>query len=154
MLSFVTGNLFESNAEALVNAVNCVGVMGRGIALQFKKHYPDNFTAYEKACKRGEVVPGKMFMHEIRQFTSPKFIINFPTKRHWRDMSNIEDIALGLVDLKKVIADYGINSIAIPALGAGLGGLSWQAVKREISSAFDDMEDVSISVYEPNETHK
>jgi O-acetyl-ADP-ribose deacetylase (regulator of RNase III) len=126
--------------------------MGRGIALQFKKRYPNNFSAYEQACKRGVVVPGKMFVHETQQLTLPKFIINFPTKRHWKGASKIEDITLGLADLKKVISKYGIGSIAIPPLGAGLGGLDWQAVKREISAALSDVSGVKIVAYEPGET--
>jgi O-acetyl-ADP-ribose deacetylase (regulator of RNase III) len=151
MLTFVRGNIFDSDAEAIVNTVNCVGVMGRGIALQFKKRYPANFLAYELACKRGEVVPGKMFVHEMQQLTFPKYIINFPTKRHWKGASKIEDITLGLVDMKKVIADYSIGSVAIPPLGAGLGGLDWQAVKREIESALGGIGDVNVITYEPGE---
>ncbi|MDR3210789.1 MAG: macro domain-containing protein [Planctomycetota bacterium] len=152
MLSFVKGNLFDGDTEAIVNAVNCVGVMGRGIALQAKKRYPDNFAAYAQACKRSEVVPGKMFVFETRQLILPKYIINFPTKRHWRDASRIEDIILGLADLQKVIGDYSIGSIAIPALGAGLGGLDWQIVKREISAAMNEIGKVNVIVYEPGET--
>jgi O-acetyl-ADP-ribose deacetylase (regulator of RNase III) len=152
MLTFVKGNIFESGAEAIVNTVNCVGVMGRGIALQFKKRYPDNFLAYELACKRSEVVAGKMFVCKTGQLLLPKLIINFPTKRHWKSQSKIEDIRQGLVDLKKVIGDYNISSIAIPPLGAGLGGLDWQAVKREIQEAFEDVADVKIIAYEPCES--
>jgi O-acetyl-ADP-ribose deacetylase (regulator of RNase III) len=152
MLTFARGNIFDSDAEAIVNTVNCVGVMGRGIALQFKKRYPDNFSKYEQACKRGEVVPGKMFVYEMQQLTFPKFIINFPTKRHWKGASKLSDITLGLVDLKKVITDYGIGSVAIPPLGAGLGGLDWQAVKYEIVSVLGDIGTVNVVVYEPGET--
>jgi O-acetyl-ADP-ribose deacetylase (regulator of RNase III) len=150
MLSFTKGNLFDSDAEAIVNAVNCVGVMGRGIALQFKKRYPDYFVEYEQACKCGEVIPGKITVYETRQLTMPKYIISFPTKRHWRDDSEIGDIVSGLADLKKVIADYDIKSIALPPLGAGLGGLDWQVVKRVIISALSDISGVNIVVYEPD----
>ncbi|MDR1542624.1 MAG: macro domain-containing protein [Clostridiales bacterium] len=108
--------------------------------------------AYEQACKRCEVVPGKMFIHETQWLAFPKFIINFPTKRHWKGASKIEDITLGLVDLKKVIGNYGIGSIATPPLGAGLGGLDWQAVKREITSALEDASAVKVITYEPVET--
>ena len=102
MIKFITGNLFDSNAEAIANTVNCVGVMGRGVALQFKKLYPGNFTAYELACSRNEVIPGKMFVYELDSLINPKYIINFPTKRHWRGASRIEDIESGLADLLRV----------------------------------------------------
>ena len=99
MIEFTTGNIFESDAEALVNAVNCVGVMGRGIALQFKNKYPENFKAYQQACKQEVLKPGKMFVFETGQLVLPRWIINFPTKRHWRGKSRIEDIESGLIDL-------------------------------------------------------
>jgi len=149
LISFVKGNIFESNAEAIVNTVNCVGVMGRGIALQFKRLYPDNFKSYELACKRNEVITGKMFVFETGGLINPKYIINFPTKRHWRGASRIEDVKAELVDLSKVIEDYGISSIAIPPLGAGLGGLEWSEVKQCIQSSLCHFTDVSIEVYEP-----
>jgi O-acetyl-ADP-ribose deacetylase (regulator of RNase III) len=94
--------LLQSEAEAAVNAVNCVGVMGRGIALLFKNNYPDNFKAYAEACKRGGIVPGKMFVYENSRLINPKYIINFPTKRHWRDSTRIEDVELGLSDCSAV----------------------------------------------------
>jgi O-acetyl-ADP-ribose deacetylase (regulator of RNase III) len=149
MIRYVTGNLFDSKAEAIVNTVNCVGVMGRGIALQFKKQYPDNFKAYELACKRNEVVPGRMFVFEINQLVNPKYIINFPTKRHWRNMSRIEDIQAGLVDLANVISKKYIASIALPPLGAGLGGLDWDVVRAEIEAGLASLSNVDIEVYEP-----
>src|SRR6476469_9938138 len=96
MIEYRTGDILRADAEALVNTVNCVGVMGRGIALQFKKIYPLNFKAYEAACERNEVQPGRMFVFETGQVTNPKYIINFPTKRHWRGKSRIEDIESGL----------------------------------------------------------
>ena len=149
MIRFVTGNLFDSDTEALVNTVNCVGVMGRGVALQFKKLYPDNFRAYELACKRNEVVPGKMFVFELHRIVNPKYIINFPTKRHWRGASRIEDIESGLIDLVSVIAKLQISSIALPPLGAGLGGLDWKIVREKIENALSHLSDVDILVYEP-----
>jgi len=149
MMKFVNGNLFDSSAEALVNTVNCVGVMGRGIALQFKKQFPDNFKAYEAACKRGEVVPGSMFVFDINCFVNPKYIINFPTKRHWRGASRIEDIESGLADLVDVIRKNNITSIAVPPLGAGLGGLDWRAVKKRINETLGELSDVEITIYEP-----
>lgn len=149
MTKFVSGNIFDSDAEALVNSVNCVGVMGRGLALQFKKQYPDNFKAYEAACNRGEVVPGKMFVFERNCFVNPKYIINFPTKRHWRGASRIEDIESGLVNLVAVIKSLNISSIAIPPLGAGLGGLDWCDVRTRIETTLGNLSDVDITVYEP-----
>ncbi|MDR1604457.1 MAG: macro domain-containing protein [Gracilibacteraceae bacterium] len=149
MLRFVTGNLFDSKAEAVVNTINCVGVMGRGIALQFKKQYPDNFKAYELACKRGEVVPGRMFIFELTSLVNPKYIINFPTKRHWRGASRIEDIQDGLADLVEVVNERHIASLAVPPLGAGLGGLDWKLVKSKIEAALAPLADVDIEVFEP-----
>lgn len=150
-ITYKMGDLFESDCEALVNAVNCVGVMGRGIALQFKTVYPDNFKAYADACKREEVVPGRMFVYETGSLVNPRFIINFPTKRHWRGKSRIEDIESGLVALVEEIRSHGIRSIAIPALGAGLGGLDWKEVRTRIDSALTELEEVSVLVFEPNE---
>lgn len=150
MIQFTSGNLFNSQAEALVNTVNCVGVMGRGIALQFKKAYPDNFKAYAKACKEGEVEPGKMFVYPTEGLTPPYFIINFPTKRHWKGASKLEDIQAGLDDLAAVIRKYKITSIAIPPLGCGLGGLDWKVVKPCIENKLGMMTDVDITVYQPD----
>lgn len=150
-ITYTMGDLFESDCEALVNAVNCVGVMGRGIALQFKTAYPENFKAYADACKREELVPGRMFVYETRSLVNPRFIINFPTKRHWRGKSRMEDIESGLVALVEEIRSRGIRSIAIPALGAGLGGLDWKEVRTRIDSALTELEGVSVLVFEPNE---
>ena len=150
MIRYKTGDLFNDDAEAIVNTVNCVGVMGRGIALQFKKRYPDNFKAYEAYCKLGKMEPGHMFVYEMNTFINPKYIINFPTKRHWRGESRIEDIESGLIDLVKVIKDYGITSVAIPPLGSGLGGLDWNVVKDKIEKALANIEGVDVIVYEPS----
>jgi len=135
MIEYKSGDLLKQNAEALVNTVNCVGVMGRGIALQFKKAFPDNFKAYATACKNGEVKPGRVFVFPTRQLTNPKFILNFPTKRHWRGKSRLGDIEIGLDDLVKVIRQNNIHSIAIPPLGSGLGGLDWDQVRSRIERA-------------------
>lgn len=142
MIEYTSGDILKCEADALVNTVNCVGVMGRGIALQFKNVYPDNFKAYEAACKREAVQPGRMFVFDTGQLTLPRFIINFPTKRHWRGKSRIEDIESGLTDLVKVIRDKGIRSIAIPPLGAGLGGLDWSDVRPRIERALTGLADV------------
>lgn len=149
MIEYASGDILRSDADAVVNTVNCVGVMGRGIALQFKNAYPANFKAYAAACKRGEVQPGRMFVVETGQL-SPRFIINFPTKRHWRGKSRMEDIEAGLLDLLRVIERFGITSIAIPPLGAGLGGLDWSAVRTRIESAMASVpSSVRVVVYEP-----
>ena len=150
MLEFRTGDIFEAEAEALVNTVNCVGIMGRGIALQFKNLYPENFKAYETACKRNEVQPGSMFVFELRTLANPKFIINFPTKRHWRGKSRMEDIESGLKALAQMIRDRAIRSIAIPPLGSGLGGLNWVDVRARVEEALRGFNDVRIIVFEPN----
>lgn len=149
MIAFTTGDILTADAEALVNTVNCVGIMGRGIALQFKNAFPENFKAYERACRSEEVQPGKMFVFETGTMTNPKYIINFPTKRHWRGKSRIEDIESGLVALVEEIKRRSIKSIAIPPLGAGLGGLNWKDVRARIEAAMQSLNDVQIFVYEP-----
>ena len=149
MIEYVSGDILKCEAEALVNTVNCVGMMGRGIALQFKSAYPENFKAYAAACKQGEVQPGRMFIHETGQLTPPRYIINFPTKRHWRGKSRIEDIEAGLVALADVIRTKHIHSIAIPPLGSGLGGLEWSEVKPRIEVALREVSDVQVMVFEP-----
>ena len=150
MISYTSGDILKADAEALVNTVNCVGVMGRGIALQFKNAFPENFGAYARACQKKEVLPGKMFVYRTGTLTTPYFIINFPTKRHWRGKSRLEDIDSGLQDLVDVIRHYGIRSIAIPPLGSGLGGLDWSVVRSRIEAALTPLADVSIIIYEPN----
>jgi O-acetyl-ADP-ribose deacetylase (regulator of RNase III) len=149
MTNYIKGDLLESDADALINTVNCVGVMGRGLALQFKKRFPDNFRFYESACKRSEVKPGKVLVYETGCLCAPKYIINFPTKRHWKDVSRIEDVKLGLEDLVSVVRLRNISSLAIPPLGCGLGGLSWDEVKPCIEEAMSQLVEVQISVYEP-----
>lgn len=149
MIRFERGDILAADTEALVNTVNCVGVMGRGIALQFKNRYPANFKAYAAACKLGEVQPGKMFVFDRREITWPRYIINFPTKRHWRGKSRIEDIVAGLESLVQEVESRGIRSIAIPPLGSGLGGLDWRRVRPLIEQAMSSLEDVEVVVYEP-----
>ena len=149
MIEPTRGNILTDDAEALVNTVNCVGVMGKGIALQFKKAFPENFKAYEAACRRKEVKPGRMFVFETGQMFNPRYIINFPTKRHWRDKSRYEDIESGLKALVREVQQRKIRSIAIPPLGSGLGGLQWPRVKAMIEAAFEEMPDVRVKLYEP-----
>lgn len=149
MIEYTSGDILKQDAEAIINTVNCVGVMGRGIALQFKKEFPDNFAAYAVACKNGEVQPGRMFVFATGLLTHPRFIINFPTKRHWRGKSRMEDIESGLQALVEVIHQYNIRSVAIPPLGCGLGGLVWSAVKPRIEAALAPLAGVQIFVFEP-----
>ena len=149
MIRYTKGNILEAEAEALVNTVNCVGIMGRGIALQFKESFPENFKAYAAACARGAVEPGRMFMFDTGELTLPRDIINFPTKRHWRGKSRVEDIESGLVALVGEIRLRGIRSIAIPPLGSGLGGLDWADVKPLIARALNDLPGVQVEVFEP-----
>lgn len=149
MIEYTGGNILHADAEALVNTVNCVGVMGRGIALQFKNAYPKNFKAYEAACQWQEVQPGRMFVYATGELANPRFIINFPTKRHWRGNSRMEDIESGLIDLVEVIRRNNIQSIAIPPLGSGLGGLEWDDVRPRIEQALAALPQVKVLLYEP-----
>jgi O-acetyl-ADP-ribose deacetylase (regulator of RNase III) len=149
MIEYRSGDIVKANAEALINTVNCVGVMGRGIALQFKNAFPENFKVYAAACKAKEVQPGRMFVFETGQLTNPRYIINFPTKRHWRGKSRMEDIEAGLKALVDTIRRYNIRSIAVPPLGSGLGGLDWPEVKLRIEAALQPLSDVRIIIYEP-----
>jgi O-acetyl-ADP-ribose deacetylase (regulator of RNase III) len=150
MIEYRTGDILKADAEALVNTVNCVGVMGRGIALQFKDSFPKNFKAYEAACKHGDVQPGGMFIFETREITNPKYIINFPTKRHWRGKSRMEDIETGLSALVEEIRKRRIRSVALPPLGSGLGGLDWREVRARIEAALRDLNNVQVVVFEPH----
>jgi O-acetyl-ADP-ribose deacetylase (regulator of RNase III) len=140
--------------DALVNTVNTVGIMGKGIALMFKQAFPRNFRAYEEACKNRQVNIGQMFVSETSALEGPRWIINFPTKKHWRQPSKLEWIVVGLDDLRKVIQDLKIHSIALPPLGSGNGGLDWKDVKVEIKRALEDLTDVNILVYEPTEKYQ
>ncbi|SKG49615.1 type II toxin-antitoxin system antitoxin DNA ADP-ribosyl glycohydrolase DarG [Mycobacteroides abscessus] len=149
MIEYGTGDLLQADTQALVNTVNCVGAMGKGIALQVKRRYPGIFDAYEKACKRGEVTIGSMFVTETGELGGPQYIINFPTKKHWRAPSQLSYIEAGLTDLIEVIREHSITSIAIPPLGAGNGGLNWQHVHRMLIAAFAELEDVRVVLYAP-----
>jgi O-acetyl-ADP-ribose deacetylase (regulator of RNase III) len=134
-IDIMTGSIFEQYAEAWVNPVNCVGVMGKGLALEFKKHNILHYDAYKKACDESKIDIGKVFVYNLDSLC-PKYIIDFPTKNHWKDSSNIEYIDKGMDNLLEVIAELKINSIAIPALGCGLGGLNWNAVQELIINKF------------------
>lgn len=155
MIEFRRDNLLASSAEALVNSVNTVGVMGKGVALQFKKKFPANFKEYERACKRGEVEVGKMFTVEVDSLTNPRYIINFPTKKHWRGRSRLEYVEQGLDALVSEIRRLNLRSIAIPPLGCGNGGLSWEReVRPLVEAALARVPEVEAYVYEPSEEAK
>ncbi|WP_437486681.1 macro domain-containing protein [Sorangium sp. So ce1014] len=150
MIELTRGDILRAEAEALVNTVNCVGFMGRGIALQFKHAFPRNFAEYVAACKRGEVQPGRMLVVETGQLTSPRYIVNFPTKRHWKGKSRLADIDAGLEALIADVKRLHIKSIAVPPLGCGLGGLDWADVRPRIERAFAALSNVRVLVYEPS----
>jgi len=149
MIELTQGDMLQTDAEALVNTVNCVGVMGRGLALQFKKVFPDNFKSYKAVCERKELQPGKMFIYELNRLYNPYYVVNFPTKRHWKGKGSLKDIQTGLQALVEEVANRGIHSIAIPPLGCGLGGLCWRDVRARIEEAFQDLPDVQVLLYEP-----
>lgn len=153
MIELTKGNLLTAETDALVNAVNCVGVMGKGIALQFKQAFPKNFSQYKQACDAGKVRPGRMFVTSDSSSVNPRYIINFPTKRHWRDKSLIEDIEIGLKALTIEIKRLKIRSIAIPSLGCGNGGLLWSQVKPLIEDAFVGLPDVRVLLFEPKDAN-
>jgi O-acetyl-ADP-ribose deacetylase (regulator of RNase III) len=154
MIEFTRGNLLEAKADALVNTVNTVGVMGKGVALMFKEAFPQNFKVYEAACKRKDVKVGHMFVTETNSLIGPKWIVNFPTKEHWRADSKMEWIEAGLDDLKRVVIEKNIRSIAIPPLGSGNGGLRWQDVRLKIEGALSSLKDVRVIVYEPTDEYQ
>lgn len=149
MITYTTGNLLEADVEALVNTVNTVGIMGKGIALMFKERFPKNMREYAEACKSSEVQTGKMFVTSTDELIGVKWIINFPTKQHWRAKSQMSWIEEGLQDLRRFIVDNSVQSVAIPPLGAGNGGLNWYEVKPRIEQALGDLQNVNIIVYEP-----
>ena len=149
MIRFTTGNLLAADAEALVNTVNTVGVMGKGIALMFREAFPANNAAYEAACRAHEVTVGQMFVTERRELMGPRWIINFPTKKHWRQPSKLSWIDDGLDDLVDVVRRLSIKSIALPPLGSGNGGLDWPVVRSRIEAKLGALTDVDVIVYEP-----
>ncbi|WP_160147019.1 type II toxin-antitoxin system antitoxin DNA ADP-ribosyl glycohydrolase DarG [Thermomonospora echinospora] len=140
-----TGNLLRDDAQALVNTVNTVGVMGKGLALQFKRAFPANFDAYAQACKDGRVRPGRIF---ATPFADDRWILNFPTKRHWRQPSRLEDIRSGLDALARTVVELNLTSVALPPLGCGNGGLDWEVVRRLIIERLGGL-DAEIRLYGP-----
>jgi O-acetyl-ADP-ribose deacetylase (regulator of RNase III) len=148
MIRYTQGDLLHAPDQAITNAVNTVGVMGKGLALQFKQRFPDNFRAYAAACKAGGVTVGRMFVTQNEELEGPRWIINFPTKQDWRHPSKLEWVAAGLQDLRRVLLAEGIASVALPKLGCGLGGLDWNTVRPLIEQALGDLEGVDVVVYE------
>ncbi|MDI1293369.1 MAG: macro domain-containing protein [Methylobacter sp.] len=153
MIIFKQGNLLEAPVEGLVNTVNTVGVMGKGIALMFKERFRRNFDLYAAACKTKQVQTGKMFVTEVHELDGPRWIINFPTKQNWRTKSRMEWIVTGLQDLRHFLLEHQVKSIAIPPLGAGNGGLEWSTVRAQIEKALGDL-DIEILVYEPTQKYQ
>lgn len=150
MIRFTNGDLLQAPEEAIVNAVNTVGVMGKGLALQFKQRFPENFRAYAAACKAGDVRVGSMFVTRRDAPGERRWIINFPTKQRWQNSSKLEWIESGLIDLRRVLAEEDIRSVAIPRLGCGLGGLDWSTVRPLLVSELGELPNVDAVVYEGN----
>lgn len=151
MIKRLQGNILHADAEALVNTVNCVGVMGKGVALQFRQAFPDNYEYYRKACNVGSVQVGRVLVWESNRLQMPKYIINFPTKKHWRGNSQMQFIESGLESLREEIQRHGIRSVAIPPLGCGHGGLDWNEVRPRIEQSLESLPDVEILLYEPGQ---
>ena len=149
MITYTQGNLLEARVQALVNTVNTVGVMGKGIALMFKERFARNFELYAAACKAKQVQTGHMFVTETGELSGPKWVVNFPTKQHWRSPSRLEWVTEGLQDLRRFLLDQQVQSIAIPPLGAGNGGLEWAPVREQIEQVLGDLAEVDILVFEP-----
>lgn len=149
MIEITRGNLLTADAEALVNTVNTVGVMGKGIALQFKQAFPENYRCYRRACDKGEVEPGRMLVFETGRMLNPRYVVNFPTKRHWRDKSRLTDIRAGLGTLVEEIRRRSISSVAVPPLGCGNGGLDWAVVRPLIEDAMNQVPEVRVLLFEP-----
>lgn len=153
MIEPTTGDLLAAPVEALVNTVNCKGVMGKGIALQFRKAFPESYTHYREACKAGDVRLGKVLVFDrgglADEDRDPRYIIQFPTKAHWKNDSHLPDIEAGLDDLVATVRRLKIQSIAVPPLGTGNGNLPWKEVRPRIEAAFAAAPDVRVLLYEP-----
>lgn len=154
MMRYTQGNLLDAQTEAVVNTVNTVGIMGKGVALMFKEAFPENFEAYASACARGEIRVGQMFVTANHELTGPRWIVNFPTKQHWRHPTKQEWVREGLVDLRRFILEKGVRSIALPPLGCGNGGLEWTVVRPMIESALGDLREVEVIAYEPTDRYQ
>ncbi|MCZ4337874.1 macro domain-containing protein [Shewanella colwelliana] len=154
MITYQTGNILHDQADAIINTVNTVGVMGKGLALQFKKAFPDNFKVYKKACDDQSLVTGQVLTVPLNSISAPFHVINFPTKAHWKGKSKLEYIDQGLESLKSEVNRLELKSVAIPALGSGLGGLPWQQVEQLIQQSLADMPDVEWRVYPPQSAPK
>jgi len=149
MIRYTTGNIMDSSAEALVNTVNTVGVMGKGVALQFKQAFPHNFELYKNACITGQLTTGKIFaVKDSELLMGERLIINFPTKQHWKMPSKYEYVDSGLTALVAYLKDHPLKSLAMPALGCGNGGLEWNKVRPMIEQYLSAL-NMSIWVYEP-----
>lgn len=146
MITYKQGNIFSSNAQVITNTVNCVGVMGKGLALEFKQRFPDMFMDYQSKCEKGQVTVTTPYLWDNGKVQ----ILNFATKKHWKDNSNLNDIKSGLLYLAQNYDEMGISSIALPPLGCGLGGLRWSDVKTLIEEILGSIHDLDVFVYEPN----
>lgn len=151
MITESRGNLLAAEADALVNTVNTEGVMGKGIALQFKRAYPEMFEAYARAAKSGELALGRVHVWSTGSLDGPRFVLNFPTKGHWRSRSRLTDVDTGLADLVRLVRELGIRSVAVPPLGCGNGGLAWADVEPRIRAAFADVPDVEVLLFAPGD---
>ena len=149
MITLSTGNIFDSDCEALVNPVNCSGVCGAGLAKEFKERFPNNYRVYYDFCKKHEMKPGGILPVALPPDNKHLFIVNFATKGLWTEPSSLSFIERGLANLKKDIQAFGIRTIAIPALGCGLGGLQWRDVRELFREAFEDVPDIDAVVFEP-----
>ena len=154
MIRYTQGNLLDAQTEAVVNTVNEAGIMGKGIALMFCETFPENSRIYKAACKRGDVKAGRMLVTQNEDLTGPRWIINFPTKKHWRHPSKMQWIREGLKDLIRILKENNIHSIALPPLGCGNGGLQWELVRREIESSLSSLENIEIVVFEPTAAYQ
>jgi O-acetyl-ADP-ribose deacetylase (regulator of RNase III) len=143
LIEFVSGNIFDSDCQALVNPVNCVGISGKGLALAFKNKYPQMFQAYRQTCLDGKLTVGQLHIWPDKE----KFIVNFPTKIHWRNPSQLQWIEMGLVALAEFVKENNIVSIALPKLGCGLGGLEFAEIKEKLINFSKQLENTKIIVY-------
>lgn len=149
MISFASGNLLKQDVEAMVNPVNCVGVLGKGLALQFKRAFPEIVRPYEEACRSGDLRPGVVHVVDLGEHHTPRWILNVPTKRHWRNPSRLDDVEAGTAELAATIQRLGIRSIAVPPLGCGNGGLPWESVRVVLIRYLDDLPEVQVSIFPP-----